>query len=80
MPYCEELHSHFLKDLLDSGQPGEVISAYERLSRELFDRFGVLPSEEAQTVYRTAVRMAAGSTLSIAMVMEKLRSRRSPVL
>lgn len=73
VPYCEELHSHFLKDLLDSGQPGEVISAYERLSRELFDRFGVLPSEEAQTVYRTAVRMAAGSTLSIAMVMEKLR-------
>lgn len=73
VPYWEELHYHFLKDLLDMDQPREVVSAYEAVSRELFDRFGVQPSEEAQAVYNTAVRMAAESTLSISMVMEKLR-------
>lgn len=73
VPYLEELHYHLLKDLLDMGQPKEVLSAYEALSRGLFDHFGVMPSKHVQELYHEANRRVVDNTLSITTLLERLR-------
>ena len=73
VPYLEELHDHLLKDLLEIGRPKEALSTYEALSRELFDHFGVMPSRQVQELYHEANRRVVDSTLSISMLLERLR-------
>lgn len=72
-PYNEPLHQILMKELAFSGDLKAAAGVYETLARRLFDDFGIRPSEETRTVYRTVACRPEERTLPMDEVLEELR-------
>lgn len=72
--FCREL-MHLLAATGDRGGAAEV---YDRLSKRLFDDFGICPSEETRAVYRAAAHSPEERVLSMDEVMGTLQELSPP--
>lgn len=77
-PYSEMLYKHLLRALVDSGDPQGALSAYERIRKQFFDAFGVLPSEEIRDIYREAAGHIDRQALSPAHLRSQMREMMLP--
>lgn len=68
-PYHEGFSRELMQLLAATGDRRGAAEVYDRLSRRLFDDFGVSPSEETRTVYRAAAHSPEERELSIEEVM-----------
>jgi len=74
-PYHEPLHQHLMQALLELGDLKGVAAVYEELSQQLFDEFGIRPTEETRLIYRTAVSSISSQSLPIDTVLEYLQEK-----
>lgn len=74
-PYSEELYCFYMRALLALDKRQEAVHAYEEMSENLFATFGVMPSDEARTIYREASREASAPAVPTATVREQLREQ-----
>lgn len=72
-PYNEDLYCHLLRFLLDLGEDREAARVYEEMRELLFTNFGIMPGEEAMSLYREAIRTVNDRTLSPDSVLSQLR-------
>ncbi len=72
-PYNEALYCHLLRSLLDLGEDREAAKVYEEMRDLFYANFGIMPSEEAVSLYREAVRTVNDRTLSPDSVLSQLR-------
>ena len=64
--------------LAASGDRRGAAEVYDRLSKRLFDDFGISPSEETRTVYRAAAHSPGERILSVDEVMGSLQEANPP--
>ena len=73
----EPCHEGFCRELMQllaaAGDRRGAAEVYDRLSKRLFDDFGISPSEETRAVYRAAAYSPEDRVLSIDDVMGNLR-------
>ena len=78
----EPCHEGFCRELLQllaaAGDRRGAAEVYDRLSKRLFDDFGISPSEETRAVYRAAAYSPEDRVLSIDDVMGNLRESDAP--
>ncbi len=73
-PYQEELYGFLIRALCKAGDFKSAVAVYNEMRTVFFDNFGVLPSEEIQAVYRTALsNIDDVSALPLGTVVEQLR-------
>ena len=72
--FCREL----MQLLAAAGDRRGAAEAYDRLSKRLFDDFGISPSEQTRTVYRATVHSPENRVLSIDEVMGTVRESDAP--
>jgi len=72
-PYHEPLYQLLMQALGAAGDSKGAAAVYEKLSKRLFDDFGIHPSEQTRAVYRTAAHTPENRTLPIDEVMEHLQ-------
>lgn len=72
--FCQEL----MQLLAAAGDRRGAAEVYDRLSKRLFDDFGISPSEETRAVYRAAAYSPEDRVLSIDDVMGNLRESDAP--
>ncbi|MEG1683951.1 MAG: BTAD domain-containing putative transcriptional regulator [Oscillospiraceae bacterium] len=72
-PYDESLYYHLMRQLLDLGKQQAAAAVYESMSTMLFDRFGVMPSDEIKALYREAMRSTSEQEIDIGNLREQLR-------
>lgn len=72
-PYNETLYCHLMRNLMELGDQQGAIAVYDNISNLLFTNFGVMPSEETRSLYRSAMRTINACALSILDVQEQLR-------
>lgn len=72
-PYNETLYQHLMRDLLTLGEYRSAITVFEDMRQLLFDNFGIMPSEESQSLYREAARTVNDRAVSIDTLREQLR-------
>ena len=77
-PYREDFCRELMQLLAASGDRRGAAEAYERLSKRLFDDFGITPSEQTRTVYRAAAHSPEERVLSIDEVMGTVRESDAP--
>lgn len=71
---CDEfLYYHLMRQLLDLGNQQAAASVFESMSDMLFERFGVMPSDEIKALYREAVRSTNTQEVDIMAVREQLK-------
>ena len=71
--YHEPLHQHLMQALIAQGDYKETTEVYEKLSQQLFDEFGLRPSEETVALYRTALQTLRNEHLSMDDVLDYLQ-------
>lgn len=71
-PYHEPFCRVLMHLLSSTGNRRGAAEVYDRLSKRLFDDFGVLPSEETRSVYRAAVHSPEERVLSMDEIMGTL--------
>lgn len=78
----EPCHEGFCRELMQllaaAGDRWGAAEVYDRLSKRLFDDFGISPSEETRAVYRAAAYSPEDRVLSIDDVMGNLRESDAP--
>ena len=78
----EPCHEGFCRELMQllaaAGDRRGAAEVYDRLSKRLFDDFGISPSEETRAVYRAAAYSPEDRVLSIDDVMGTLRESDAP--
>ena len=78
----EPCHEGFCRELMQllaaAGDRRGAAEVYDRLSKRLFDDFGISPSEETRAVYRAAAHSPEDRVLSIDDVMGNLRESDAP--
>ena len=78
----EPCHKGFCRELMQllatAGDRRGAAEVYDRLSKRLFDDFGISPSEETRAVYRAAAYSPEDRVLSIDDVMGNLRESDAP--
>lgn len=78
----EPCHEGFCRELMQllaaAGDRRGAAEVYDRLSKRLFDDFGISPSEETRAVYRAAAYSPEDRVLSIDDVMGNLRESNAP--
>lgn len=78
----EPCHEGFCRELMQllaaAGDRRGAAEVYDRLSKRLFDDFGISPSEETRAVYRAAAYSPEDRVLSIDDVMGNLRESDAP--
>ena len=78
----EPCHEGFCRELMQllaaAGDRRGAAEVYDRLSKRLFDDFGISPSEETRAVYRAAAYSPEDRVLSIDDVMGNLREPDAP--
>ena len=78
----EPCHEGFCRELMQllaaAGDRRGAAEVYDRLSKRLFDDFGISPSEETRAVYRAAAYSPEDRVLSIDDVMGNLRDSSTP--
>ena len=72
-PYHEGFCRELMQLLASIGDRRDAAEVYDRLSKRLFDDFGISPSEETRTVYRAAAHSPGEQVLSIDEVMGSLK-------
>lgn len=72
-PCDESLYYHLMRRLLELGNQQAAASVYESMSEMLFDRFGVMPSEEIKALYREALHSVNQKEIDISSLREQLR-------
>ena len=77
-PYRGDFCRERMQLLAASGDRRGAAEAYERLSKRLFDDFGISPSEQTRTVYRATVHSPENRVLSIDEVMGTIRESDAP--
>ena len=77
-PYHEGFCRELMQLLAAAGDRRGAAEAYDRLSKRLFDDFGISPSEETRTVYRATVHSPENRVLSIDEVMGTVRESDAP--
>ena len=77
-PYHEGFCRELMQLLASTGDRRGAAEVYERLSKRLFDDFGICPSEETRTIYRAAAHAPGDRVLSIDEVMSSLQEREPP--
>ncbi|MDD5883633.1 MAG: BTAD domain-containing putative transcriptional regulator [Firmicutes bacterium] len=77
-PYHESFCRELMQLLAAAGDRRGAAEAYDRLSKRLFDDFGISPSEETRTVYRATVHSPENRVLSIDEVMGTVRESDAP--
>ena len=77
-PYHEGFCRELMQLLAAAGDRRGAAEVYDRLSRRLFDDFGISPSEETRAVYRAAAHSPEDRVLSIDDVMGNLRESDAP--
>ena len=71
-PYNEDAPYYLMRALMDQDDARGAAAVYETFSEQLFDTFGVLPSEELRTLYHQASRSYSHHTLSMEDVADFL--------
>ena len=78
----EPCHEGFCRELMQllaaAGDRRGAAEVYDRLSKRLFDDFGISPSEETRAVYRAAAYSPEDRVLSIDDVMGNFRESDAP--
>lgn len=77
-PYHEGFCRELMQLLAAAGDRRGAAEAYDRLSKRLFDDFGISPSEQTRTVYRATVHSPENRVLSIDEVMGTVRESDAP--
>ncbi|MCI6937105.1 MAG: winged helix-turn-helix domain-containing protein [Clostridiales bacterium] len=77
-PYHEGFCRELMQLLAAAGDRRGAAEAYDRLSKRLFDDFGISPSEQTRTVYRATVHSPENRVLSIDEVMGTIRESDAP--
>lgn len=77
-PYHEPFCRVLMHLLASSGNRRGAAEVYDRLSKRLFDDFGISPSEETRAVYRAAVHSPEERILSMDEVMGNLHETDAP--
>lgn len=77
-PYHEGFCRELMQLLAAAGDRRGAAEVYDRLSKRLFDDFGISPSEETRAVYRAAAYSPEDRVLSIDDVMGNLRESDAP--
>lgn len=77
-PHQEAVCRELMRLLAAGGDRRGAAEAYDRLSRRLFDDFGVQPSDETRAVYRAAVHAPGRQVLSMDEMMESLQEADAP--
>ena len=77
-PYHEGFCRELMQLLAAAGDRRGAAEVYDRLSKRLFDDFGISPSEETRTVYRAAAHSPGERVLSIDEVMGSLQETNPP--
>ena len=72
-PYSEPVYQHLMQELLDLGRQQEVGMVYEAMSRQLFETFSVMPSDESLAIYRKAIQTTNDRALSLVTLQDQLR-------
>lgn len=74
-PYEENLYRHLMRNLLAVGDQRAAAKVYEEMSELLLNNFGIMPSEETQSLYREALRTINDHAVPIGIVREQLREQ-----
>ena len=77
-PYHEDFCRELMQLLASVGDRRGAAEVYDRLSKRLFDDFGISPSEETRTVYRAAAHSPGERVLSVDEVIGSLREANPP--
>lgn len=72
-PCDESLYYHLMRQLLELGNQQAAATVYENMSEMLFDRFGVMPSDEIKALYREALRSTNEREVDISSLRDQLR-------
>lgn len=72
-PYHEGLHQILMQELAALGDPRGAGAVYDALSKRLFDDFGIRPSEQTRSIYRTAAHSPEDRALPMDEVLEALQ-------
>ncbi len=78
-PYHEPLHQVLMQSLAALGDQKGAAEVYEDLSKRLFDDFGIRPSEETRSVYRSTALALSDKTLPLDVVLEHLQEPTSDI-
>lgn len=77
-PYHEGFCRELMQLLASTGDRRGAAEVYDRLSKRLFDDFGISPSEETRTVYRGAAHSPGERVMSVDEVMGSLQESNPP--
>ena len=77
-PYHEGFCRELMQLLSSTGDRRGAAEVYDRLSKRLFDDFGINPSEETRTVYRAAAHCPEERVLGIDEVMGTIQEASPP--
>ena len=77
-PYSEPACQKLMQALAAMNNPKGAAEVYEQLSRRLFDDFGIRPSEETRSVYRSLVHAPGDRTMAMDEVLEHLQEPQAP--
>lgn len=79
----EPCHEGFCRELMQllagSGDRRGAAEVYDRLSKRLFDDFGISPSEETRAVYRATAHAPEERVLGIDEVMHTIQEASTPI-
>lgn len=77
-PHREDLYRHLMTALIRSGRQQDAVEVYERMSAQLLDELGLMPSDDLRDLYHEALRFVNSRTLSASSVLESLREPSDP--
>lgn len=72
-PSEDDFYCHLMKGLIARGERREATGVYRGMRDLLFSNFGVMPSDEAASLYREAVRPLNDREISIDIIRKQLR-------
>lgn len=77
-PYHTEIHTCWMRSLLELGRQHDAAAVYQALSDRLLSQYGTLPPEELRSLAREASRSKSSYAVTIDAIAEDLREAVSP--
>ena len=78
-PYNEDFYRHLMSNLIDIGNNHLAVDTYEKLRKLLFSDFGVLPSDEIQSLYAQALSFVGDTEITPEILSQKMLQNDNPV-
>jgi len=72
-PYNEEIYCYLMRFLLELNELRQAAQVYEDMRELFFSNFGIMPGQEAVTLYRKASRTVNDHTLSADDILTQLK-------